>query len=75
MICEHCLQHPHDPRCPDAPEEKPVSRCANRKCLTPIFQYENCWEYDFLDDYCHDCGTDPEVLRSLLGMKPKVATC
>ena len=75
MHCEHCHKSPHSPRCPNAPEEKPVTRCANRKCLQPIFRYDDCWEYDNFADYCHDCGTDPDFLRELLDMKPKVATC
>lgn len=65
-MCSECLQSPCHPRCPNAPDPKPVETCY--KCGDGIFPGD---EYAKIDGvcYCESCLDDMPlcVLIPLLG--------
>lgn len=67
-VCEICRQNPCHPRCPNAPESRPVHECT--KCHGGIFEGDKFLESG--GEYiCMECLEDMSVseLLEIAGMK------
>lgn len=54
-MCDVCLKVPCDPRCPNAPEPKPVFICSG--CGHKIYDGDDYW--DILgEQFCENCIDD-----------------
>ena len=62
-ICENCHLGACDPRCPEAPEEKPIGQCC--KCGCPIYEGAMVFKVD-LDYFCDECA-NPQDLAEFYG--------
>lgn len=53
-MCQECRQWPHDPRCPNAPEQKeiPVFVCSG--CSKDIMDGEEYWTF-LNEQFCEHC--------------------
>ena len=56
-MCEYCRQHPHNPRCPNAPEPKIRGRCV--RCEDEL---REDYEYYTDNNYNEFCSKECAVL-------------
>ena len=61
-ICLNCHIGSCDPRCPEAPEPKPIGRCC--RCGGPVYPGERAYRAD-LDLLCEGCATPEEIAEML----------
>ena len=54
-MCEHCLQYPHHPRCPNAPEPPVYAKCDS--CGGDIYDGDDFYMIDG-NNYCETCVKD-----------------
>lgn len=52
MRCEICLQNPHHPDCPHAPEPPKYGKC--KHCGADIYENDEYYEIEDLK-YCAEC--------------------
>ena len=73
-MCSICWQMPCHPRCPNAPEPKPVYECS--VCKEGIYPGDEYFEAPD-GPVCYDCLDDMSVfeLISLIGDEIKTAEC
>lgn len=63
-MCEICLKSPCDPRCPNAPDPKPVYICDG--CGHDIVEGEDAWHV--LDEvYCEKCIDSFRIIAEYIG--------
>ena len=55
MDCEHCRSNPHDVRCPEATERKPIYYCS--ECKFGIYEGDKFYRIEG-KKYCVDCIRD-----------------
>ena len=53
-MCAECLRTPCHPRCPNAPETKPVPVYVCSGCSTEILDGEDVWEF-LGEQFCERC--------------------
>ena len=56
-ICDVCMKSPCDPRCPNAPDPKPVFICSG--CGDDILDGDKVWHI-LGEQFCKDCIDDSE---------------
>ena len=63
MSCEYCRQHPHHPRCPNAPEPKVMGYC--EQCGEELREDYEYYTDNYDNKFCsEDCAKEYHGIKS-----------